>query len=137
MGYSSSSDYIDHGVKKLTSITLVAKRASIVAFVLLTIFTEPEQGPPSILQTDNGGKFSGHVYNHVGCMIVLEDEFIDLAIKELKNLWPECQMVRSLPRHSESNECFERVNHSWGSTSLLPGTRLITLSIWYRKVSTG
>ena len=35
---------IDHGVKKLTCIPLVAKRASTVAFALLPIFTE--QGPP-------------------------------------------------------------------------------------------
>jgi hypothetical protein len=46
-------NYIDHGVKKLTSIPLAAKQASRIAFVLLTIFTK--QGPPSILKTDNGG----------------------------------------------------------------------------------
>ena len=80
-------NYIDHGIKKLTSIPIVAKRATTVAFALLTIFTE--QGPPSILQTDNGGEFSGHAHNHVGHRMVLEDEFIDLIIKELKNLWPE------------------------------------------------
>ena len=82
-------NYIDHGIKKLTSIPIVAKRTTTVAFVLLTIFTE--QGPPSTLQTGNGGEFSGHVHNHVGHRMVLEDEFIDLVIKELKNLWPECQ----------------------------------------------
>ena len=80
-------NYIDHGVKKLTCIPLVAKRASIVVFALLTVFTE--QSPPSILQTNNGGEFSGHVHNHVGRRMVLKDEFIDLVIKELKNLWPE------------------------------------------------
>ena len=103
-------NYIGHGVKKLTPIPLVAKRASSIAFALLTIFTE--QGPPSILQTDNGGEFSGHAHNYVGRMIVLEDEFIDLVIKELKNLWPECQMVRGWPRHSESNGGIERVNQT-------------------------
>ena len=36
-------NYLDHGVKKLTSIPLTSKRASSVAFALLTIFTE--QGP--------------------------------------------------------------------------------------------
>jgi hypothetical protein len=82
-------NYIDHGIKKLTSNPIVAKLATIVAFALLTIFTE--QGPPSTLQTGNGGEFSGHVHNHVGRRMVLEDEFIDLVIKELKNLWPECQ----------------------------------------------
>ena len=74
-------NYIDHGVKKLTCIPLVAKRPSTIAFALLNIFTK--QGPPSILQTDNGGEFSGHAHNHVGRRMVLEDEFIDLVIKEL------------------------------------------------------
>jgi hypothetical protein len=44
-------NYIDHGVKRLTSIPLVSKQVSSVAFALFTIFTN--QGPPSILQTDN------------------------------------------------------------------------------------
>ena len=38
-------NYIDHGIKKLTSVPLVAKHASSMAFALLGIFTE--QGPPS------------------------------------------------------------------------------------------
>ena len=78
-------NYIDHGVKKLTCIPITSKRASCVAFVLFTIFTET--GPPSILQTDNGGEFSNHAHNHVGCRLVLEDEFINLVILELKSLW--------------------------------------------------
>jgi hypothetical protein len=84
-------NYIDHGVKKLTLIPLSGKGASSVAFALLTIFTK--QGPPSIFQTNNGGEFSNHAHNHVGHWMVQEDEFIDLIIKELKNLWPKCQMV--------------------------------------------
>jgi hypothetical protein len=44
--------------------------------------------------------------------MVLEDEFIDIVIKELKNLWHECQMVRGSPRHSESNGGIERVNQT-------------------------
>ena len=103
-------NYIDHGVKKLTCIPITSKRASCVAFALFTIFTET--GPPSILQTDNGGEFSNHAHDHVGCRLVLEDEFIDLVIIELKNLWPECQMVRGSPRHSESNGGVERVNQT-------------------------
>jgi hypothetical protein len=75
---------MDHGVKKLTSIPLSGKQASSIAFALLTIFTK--QGPPSILQTNNGGEFSNHAHNHVGHRMVLEDKFIDLVIKELKNL---------------------------------------------------
>jgi hypothetical protein len=103
-------NYLDHGVKKLTCIPITSKRASSVAFALFTIFTE--SGPPSILQTDNGGEFSNHAYDHVGRRLVLEDEFIDLVIVELKNLWPECQMVRGSPRHSESNGGVERVNQT-------------------------
>ncbi len=37
-------------------------------------------------------------HDHVGRRLVLEDEFIDLVIQALKNLWPECQMVRGSPR---------------------------------------
>jgi hypothetical protein len=103
-------NYIDHGVKKLTSILLSGKQASSVAFALLTIFTK--QGPPSILQSNNGGEFSNHAHDHVGRRMVLEDKFIDLVIKELKNLWPKCQMVRGSPQHSESNGGIERVNQA-------------------------
>ena len=48
-------NYIDHGIKFLISIPIVAKRASCIAQVLLTIFTLI--GPPKILQSDNGGEF--------------------------------------------------------------------------------
>jgi len=44
--------------------------------------------------------------------MVLDDEFIDLVIKEVKNLWPKCMMVRGSQRHSESNGCVERVNQT-------------------------
>ena len=68
-------NYIDHGIKKLTSVPLVAKRALSVAMALLGIFTE--QGPPSIfLQTDNGGEFSGSATNHDGHRLLLDDEVI-------------------------------------------------------------
>jgi hypothetical protein len=50
-------NYVDHGIKKLTCIPIIAKRASTVALALLTIFTE--QGPPMILQADNGREFYG------------------------------------------------------------------------------
>ena len=65
-------NYIDHGIKKLTSVPHVAKRALSVAMALLGIFTE--QGPPSILQTDNGGEFSGSATNHDGHRLLLDDE---------------------------------------------------------------
>ena len=103
-------NYINHGVKRLTSIPLASKRASSVAFALFTIFTEI--GPPSVLQTDNGGEFSNHAFDYVGRAMLLDDDFIDLIIKELKNLWPGCQMVRGSPRHSESNGGVERVNQT-------------------------
>jgi hypothetical protein len=72
-------NYIDHGIKKLTSIPLVAKQAASVALALLTIFTK--QGPPTILQTDNGSKFSNSASDHVGRQMLLDDEFMELAIK--------------------------------------------------------
>ncbi len=56
--------YINHGVKRLTSIPLASKHASSVAFAFLMIFTEI--GPPRVLQTDNGGEFSNHAYGYVG-----------------------------------------------------------------------
>ncbi len=71
-------------MKKLTSIPLTSKRALSIAFALFMIFTE--QGPPSILQTDNGGEFLNHAHDHVGLRMLLDDEFIDLVIKEIKNL---------------------------------------------------
>jgi hypothetical protein len=74
-------NYIHHGMKKLTSIPLAAKRATSVAVALLTIFTE--QGPLSILQSDNGGEFSNHVHDYVGHWMLLDDDFVDLVIKEL------------------------------------------------------
>ena len=57
-------NYIDHGIKKLTSVPLVAKRASSVAVALFGIFTE----------TDNGGEFSGSATNHDGHRLLLDDE---------------------------------------------------------------
>jgi hypothetical protein len=74
------------------------------------IFTK--QGPPSILQTNNGGEFSGHAHDYVGRWMLLDNNFIDLVIKEVKNFWPDCQMVRGSPRHSESNGGVERVNQT-------------------------
>ncbi len=67
-------NYIDYGIKNLTSVPLVAKRALSMAVALLGIFTE--QGPPCILQTDNGGEFSGNATNHYGHRLLLDDEVI-------------------------------------------------------------
>jgi hypothetical protein len=79
-------------MKKLTSIPLVFKKASSVAYAPVTIFTE--QGPPSILQTDNGGEFSGAANDSTGIRMCLEDDFVDQVIKEVKLIWPEVLMVR-------------------------------------------
>ncbi len=65
-------NYIDHGIKKLSSTPLVAKRASSIAIALLAIFTE--QGPPSILQVDNGGEFSSSATDYFGHRLLLDDE---------------------------------------------------------------
>jgi hypothetical protein len=108
-------NYIDHGVKKLSCIPITSKRASCVAFALFTIFTET--GPPSVLQTDNGGEFSNHAHDYVGRRLVLEDEFIDLVILELKNLWPECQMVRGSPRVERVNQTVQRKFGGWMKTN--------------------
>ena len=64
-------NYIDHGIKKLTSIPLVAKRASTVALALIRIFTE--QGPPCILQADNGREFYGQAKEKDDRQLELED----------------------------------------------------------------
>jgi hypothetical protein len=103
-------NYIDHGVKILFSIPLASKRATSVAMALFTIFTQI--GPPELLQTDNGGEFTNAAHDYAGRALSLGDDFIDLVIKELKNLWPDCQMVRGSPRHSESNGGVERVNQT-------------------------
>jgi hypothetical protein len=65
-------NYIDHGIKKLTSTPLVATRASSMGVALLAIFTE--QGPLSILQADNGGKFFVSATNYLGRWLLLDDE---------------------------------------------------------------
>jgi hypothetical protein len=72
--------------------------------------------------------------------MVLDDNYVDLVIKELKNLWPECVMVRGSPRHSESNRGVERVNQTiqkklggWmkmnNSTHWLVGCKLVQWQI--------
>ena len=72
-------NYIDRGVKKLSSVPLMSKRASSIALALFNIFTE--QRPPSILQSDNGGEFSNHAHDHSGKRLLLDDDYIDLIIK--------------------------------------------------------
>ena len=64
-------NYIDHGVKKLNCVPLTSKRASTVAYALCRIFTE--QGPPCILQADNGCEFYGQAAKRSDRQLVLED----------------------------------------------------------------
>ena len=94
----------------LISIPIVSKCASAVAFALFTIFTHI--GTPKVLQSDNGREFSNQALDYAGRALLLDDDYIDLVITEIKNLWPECQMVRGSPRHSESNGSVERVNQT-------------------------
>lgn len=42
----------------------------------------------------------------------LTNDDLDAVITEIKQLWPDCRMVRGSPRHSESNGGVERVNRT-------------------------
>jgi hypothetical protein len=42
----------------------------------------------------------------------LTNEELTEVITEIRQLWPECRMVRGSPRHSESNGGVERVNQT-------------------------
>ena len=73
--------------------------------------------PPMILQSDNGSEFHGAAMNDrqwrvYGKLVRLTDDEIDEIITEIKQLWPECLMVRGSPRHSQSNGGIERVNRT-------------------------
>ena len=103
-------NYIDHGIKLLWSTPLTHKRAITVAWALVQIFTFI--GPPCILQSDNGREFSSAAQDGKGSRLELDNSFLDEIIKEIKNLWPECKMVRGSPRHSQSNGGVERINLS-------------------------
>ena len=99
-------NYADHGIKFLFSKPIKFKRASCIAVALLEIFTII--GPPMILQSDNGREFSGAAMN--SRQLRLSDQDIDDIISEIKKQWPECQMVRGSPRHSQSNGGIEQLN---------------------------
>jgi hypothetical protein len=102
-------NYIDHGVKFLFSIPLTCKRASCIAIALLEIFTVV--GPPMILQSDNGNEFNTaamtmtrkQVDEFCGKLVQLTDLELSEIITEVRQLWPECRMVRGSPHHSSSN----------------------------------
>ena len=69
--------YQDHLTKFVVLRALTSKRAAEVAHQLLDIFQL--FGAPSILQSDNGSKFTA------------------LVIKELKHIWPRLVMVNGKP----------------------------------------
>ena len=120
-------NYIDHGVKFLWSVPLVAKQASCISLALYKIFCTI--GAPMILQTDNGKEFSGSAMTNkrrrrdeavVGKKSEITSELLTKVVTEVQNLWLECIMVTGTPCHSESNRGVERVNrtvqqklHAW------------------------
>jgi hypothetical protein len=116
-------NYCDHGVKFLFRIPIVRKRASCIAIALLEIFTIV--GPPMILQLDNGREFSGAAMNSQQnglqrTLVLLSDNDIDEIITEIRQLWPECRMVRDLlGTHSPMVELNELIAQF--STSLVHG----------------
>jgi hypothetical protein len=47
-----------------------------------------------------------------GKLVQLTDLELSEIITEVRQLWPECQMVRGSPRHSPSNGGVEQVNRT-------------------------
>jgi hypothetical protein len=108
-------NYIDHGVKFLFSIPLTRQHASCISVALLEIFTVV--GPPMILQSDNGNEFdtaamTKQVDEFSDKLVRLTDLELSEIITEVRQLWPECWMVRGSPRPSPSNGGVERVNRT-------------------------
>ena len=99
--------YVDHGIKQVFTIPIVAKRASTIAFALFQIFKVI--GPPVILQSDKGREFSDAAQSRTE---KLEDDFLDEVILEIKKLWKGCSMVRGSPCYSPANGGVERMNYN-------------------------
>ncbi|KAL9183045.1 hypothetical protein ACHAXT_004832 [Thalassiosira profunda] len=93
--------YQCHGSKLTFLESIVTKEIKVVAYVLFVVFTLI--GPPAILQADNGREFNGAAFRGL---------FLDGVITELKQLWPDCRLVRGLPRASETNGGVERRNRT-------------------------
>ena len=100
-------NYIDHGLKMVFSIPIVAKRASTIALALFQLFTVI--GPPAILQSDNGKEFH-LIAIRAKAHSMIDDELLLNIIQEIKQLWPDCRMVKGAPRYSPSNGGVERIN---------------------------
>ena len=50
---------------------------------------------------------------HAGKVVRLTDDEMEAIIYELKQLWPECQIVHGRPRHSPSQGSVERLNRQF------------------------
>ena len=82
--------YQDHLTKFVVLKALKTKRAEEVAYNLIDIFTLI--GAPSVLQSDNGREFSNQI------------------VSNLKEYWPQLQIVHGKPPHSQSQGSVERAN---------------------------
>ena len=75
-------------------------------------------GPPMILQSDNGKEFLQAAMTrrqnneNSGKLIALTQDDLTKIIAKVRELWPECCMVRGSPRHLPSNGGVERVNRT-------------------------
>ena len=103
-------NYIDHGVKFLWSVPLVAKRASCIALALYELFCTIGAKEFSGLATTNKQRHRDEAV--VGKKSEITSELLTEVVTEVRNLWPECIMVMGTPRHSESNGGVERVNRT-------------------------
>jgi hypothetical protein len=109
-------NYIDHGIKFLFSIPLKFKRTSCIAYALIEIFTVI--GLSMILQSDNGKEFLQAAMTrrqndkYSGKLIALTQDDLTKIITKVRELWPECRMVRGSPRHSQTNGGVEQVNRT-------------------------
>ena len=67
-------------------------------------------GPPMILQSDNGKEFlqkamtrrQNDEYSSSKLIALTQDDLTKIIAK-VRELWPECRMVRGWPRHLPSN----------------------------------
>lgn len=82
--------YQDHLIKFVILKHLEFKRAELVAYNIIDIFTLI--GAPNVLQSDNGREFANQI------------------VSSLKDLWPELKIVHGKPRHSQSQSSVERAN---------------------------
>ena len=98
------------GIKLYDNRALTSKRNSAIAFALLDIFTT--YGAPAILQSDNGREFQSIAHKNKSKTLEITDKDLDEIISEIKNIWPQCTMVRGRPRHSQSQGGIERLNRT-------------------------